>query len=51
MLLLPEFDDQAELLVIRIYGRFGSTTGAARVAKKEVEAMLSFRLEPQNLVA
>jgi len=51
MLPFPVFDDQTQFFVISIHGKLGLATGTVRVAKEEVEAVLSFRLEPQNLVA
>ena len=51
MLSLPVFDDQTQFFVISIHGKFDSATGTVRVTKEEVEAVLSLRLEPQNLVA
>jgi hypothetical protein len=51
MLSLPVFNDQTQFFVIRIHGQFGLATGAVRVATEEIEAVLSLRFEPQNLVA
>jgi hypothetical protein len=51
MLALPVFDDQTEFFVMSIHGKFDSATGTVRVAEEEVEAVLSLRLEPQNLFA